>query len=192
MFMPAGLVAGNGGTHRATSGLMAQVRRRGGRTRLRSWSMEVVRRRRYRPERRIRKEDKSADYLVQEGIQAVDCGGGGAEAAVGQGESKRFWAEFKVRGRGAVVDVAEWTEYFANLFKVPDMCGWPDSGVPARLQRTVRKHVAAGEQAFIAAGVLSRDISGEGVCTALRNMARGMPCATCASQREWMVCLLSS
>ena len=57
--------------------------------------------------------------------------------------------------RSVMGHIITWTEYFANLFKVPEMCGQPDLGVQARLF----KRAAAGEQALIAAGALCRDIS---------------------------------
>ena len=84
---------------------------------------------------------------------------------------RTLWATYRGRQGLAPVDVGGSTRYFEDLFKVRvqegDMC--MDEGLSARLFG----QASAGEQAFVAAGILGRDMTELEVTKATSAMAQG-------------------
>lgn len=84
-------------------------------------------------------------------------------------DPRRFWTAYKGQGGAAQVKVEEWTPYFGELLQVQLQEGEVDEELRARLVG----RASAGEQAFVAAGVLSRDITEQDVAKAMGALARG-------------------
>jgi hypothetical protein len=82
---------------------------------------------------------------------------------------RTLWATYRGRQGAAPVNIGDWTRYFEDLFKVRVQEGDMDEGLSARLFG----QASAGEQAFVAAGILGRDITELEVAKAMGAMARG-------------------
>ena len=82
-----------------------------------------------------------------------------------------MWAVYRVRQSAAPVDIGDWTRHYEDLFKVRVQEGDMDEGLSARLLG----QASAGELAFVAAGILGRDITELEVAKAMSAMARGKP-----------------